>query len=546
MFVVKTRRPIKLSSSKRSNSSSSGESRRRDQEHPNSSFSWTSAIRSSSVLRRYRHVLSLYAKMISSGHRPDPFAISASLKACAHTLSMPAAAVIHAQVHKLGHHADVYAQTALVDAYSKLAGIGSALTVFDEMRTRNVVSWNSILCAHLRTMNNINEARRVFDEMPVKDVISWNSMVSGYAKAGDMKSAVELFSNTPDRNAASWNGMISAFIARGDMAQARHVFDEMPMRSNVTLVAMISGYSRHGDVTSSEELFEKMDMKDVFSWNAMLACYAQNGFSKDAIHLFNRMRKPDANVSPDEMTFSSVISACSQLGDLKLGKWVESYIPSIGIELDDHLRTAFVDLYSKCGAMDRAFEHFNHIRAKDLVSYTAMIQGCAINGMCSEAFNLFNEMVRSMIAPNSATFVGLLTAYNHAGLVDEGQKCFASMLCEYRVSPSIDHYAIMVDLLGREGRLEEAHRLIQAMPMKAHVGVWGALLLACRLHGNVELGELSAKNCLELEPDSSGYHVILSNIYAEAGDWEKANRLRKVLSEKGLAKVPGCSWVEPK
>lgn len=386
----------------------------------------------------------------------------------------------------------------------------------------------------------------MFDEMPVKDVISWNSLVSCYAKAGDMRSAVELFYTMPDRNTASWNGMISAFIAHGDMAQARKLFDEMPMRSNVTLVAMISGYSKRGEVFSSEELFKKMDVKDIFSWNAMLACYAQNGFSKDAIHLFNRMRKPDSNVSPDEMTCSSVISACSQLGDLKLGKWVESYIPSIGIELDDHLRTAFIDLYSKCGAIEQAFQHFNHLREKDLVAYTAMIQGCGINGMCSEAFSLFNEMVKSMIAPNSATFVGLLTAYNHAGLVDEGQKCFASMWSKYRVSPSTDHYAIMVDLLGREGRLEEAHRLIKGMPVKAHVGVWGALLLACRLHGNVELGELSAKNCLDLEPDSSGYYVILSNIYAEAGEWEKANRLRKVMSEKGFAKVRGCSWVEPK
>lgn len=382
--------------------------------------------------------------------------------------------------------------------------------------------------------------------MPVKDVVSWNSMVSGYAKAGNMVGAAELFWAMPERNPASWNGMISAYIDRGDMRQARKLFDEMPVRSNVSWVAMLSGYSRCGDVASSEELFKRMDIKDIFSWNAMIACYAQNGFSKDAIQLFNRMRKPDANVSPDEMTFSSVISACSQLGDLKFGRWIESYMSSIGIELDDHLRTAFIDLYSKCGGMDEAFKHYLHLRKKDLVSYSAMILGCGINGKCAEAISLFNEMVKSKVAPNSATFIGLLTAYNHAGLADEGHRCFDSMWSKYLISPSTDHYAIMVDLLGRKGRLKEAHQLIQGMPMEPHAGVWGALLLACRLYGNVELGELAAKNCFELAPDSSGYRVILANIYAEAGEWEKAKRLRKAMVEKGLAKVPGCSWVEPK
>ncbi|XP_020577401.1 pentatricopeptide repeat-containing protein At4g22760-like [Phalaenopsis equestris] len=514
-------------------------------EDPDPSSSWTRSIRSSADLRRHRNALSLYAQMLRFGHLPDPFTISAVLKACAHAPSMPAAVAIHAQIHKLGHLANVYTQTSLVYLYSKLDGVTTAQKVFDQMPVRNVVTWNSILHAHLKALD-IKNARRVFDEIPVKDVVSWNSMVSGYAKAGEMDLAAELFWAMPERNPASWNGMISAYIDRRDMEQARKLFDEMPVRSNVSWIAMISGYSRCGDVASSENLFKTMNTKDIFSWNAMISCYAQNGFSKDAIQLFNRMRKPDTNVTPDEMTFSSVISACSQLGELRFGMWIETHISSIGIEMDDHLRTAFIDLYSKCGGMDQALKHYHHLRKKDLVSYSAMILGFGINGRCDEAISLFNEMVKSRIVPNSATFIGLLTAYNHAGLVDEGQICFDSMWRKYFVLPSTDHYAIMVDLLGRKGRLEEAYRLIQGMPMEPHSGVWGALLLACKLHGNVELGEIAARNCFVLAPDSSGYYVILANIYAEAGEWEKAKRLRKVMVEKGLAKVPGCSWVEPK
>ncbi|KAG0460365.1 hypothetical protein HPP92_020254 [Vanilla planifolia] len=516
-----------------------------DGEVSSSTSSWILAIRSSTVHRRFRHALSLYVQMLRDGGQPDPFAISAALKACAHLRCMGAAAAIHAQVHKLGHRSDVYANTALVDVYSKLDGIGSTRKVFDEMTKRNTVTWNSMLSAYLRDLNT-TAARSVFERMPKRDAVSWNSMVSGYAKAGDLDRAAEIFSVMPERTPASWNGMICAYAEVGDMGKARKLFDEMPLRSNVSWIAMISGYSNSGDVAAAEELFKGLENKDVFSWNAMIACYVQNGFPKEGIRFFIRMQKPDAGVKPDEMTFSSVISACSRLGDLKLGLLTESYMTSIGVEMDDHLRTALIDLYSKCGAMEQAFKLYNSIRKKDLVACSAMILGCGLNGRTKEAVCLFKEMVDLQIAPNSATFIGLLTAYNHAGLVDEGRRCFTSMWSRYLVHPTRDHYAIMVDLLGRKGRLEEARLLIEEMPMEPHVGVWGALLLACRLHGNVGLGEHAAKRCFELEPDSSGYYVILANIYAEAGEWEKAKRLRRAMEEMELAKVPGCSWVEPR
>nr|XP_010940974.1 pentatricopeptide repeat-containing protein At4g22760 [Elaeis guineensis] len=506
--------------------------------------SWTHAIRSSAELGRFRHAVALYARMQRSGHHPDAFAACAALKACARLPFIPLATAIHAQLHKLGLRSHVYPQTALADFYSKLDGPDAARRVFDEMPVKNVVSWNSILSSRIRA-GELEAARRVFDEMPVRDVVSWNSIIAGYAKAGDMDRAGALFHCMPEKNPASWNGMISGYINRGDLVMARELFDKMPVRSNVSWITMISGYTRNGDVDSARELFDKMERRDLYVWNAMIACYSQNGCPREALQLFNRMRKPDVGgVQPDEMTFSSVISACSQLGDLRFGLWVEEYMSYSGIELDDHLSTALIDLYSKCGGMDKAFVLFDGLKKRDIVSYSAMILGCGINGRSSDAISLFKEMLDAKITPNAVTFVGLLTAYGHAGLVEEGRRCFASMWSKHKIPPSADHYAVMVDLLGRSGRLEEAYQLIRKMPMRPHVGVWGALLLACRLHGDVELGELAAKNCFELEPEASGYYVLLANIYAEAGKWDKAKRLRKVMVEKGLTKIPGFSWVQ--
>ncbi|KAJ0964158.1 hypothetical protein J5N97_029280 [Dioscorea zingiberensis] len=481
--------------------------------------------------------------MHGSGHHPDPFSISAALKACARIPSRHSAAAIHAHVFKYGHCSHLYAQTALLDLYSKLEGLESAKKLFDEMLQRNIVSWNTMLSAYLRA-GELEGARRVFDDMPVKDVVSWNSLVSGYARAGLMDQSLALFRQMPERNSASWNGIISAYVDAGDMGMAREVFDEMPVKSNVSWITMISGYSRSGDVDSARELFDQMEERDAFAWNAMIACYAQNGCPREALQLFNRMQKPDTNVQPDEMTFSSAISACAQLSDMRFGLWIESYMACVGIEMDDHLGTALIDLYSKCGGVEKASELFNGLQKRDVVSYSAMILGCGINGRSTDAINLFAEMLHEQIVPNSVTFVGLLAAFKHAGLLQEARRCFATMWSEHGVKPSVDHYAIMVDLLGRSGSLDEAYQLIKEMPMKPHIGVWGALLLACRLHGNLELGEIAAQSCFELEPEASGYYVLLAHIYTEAGEWDKAKRLRTTMAKKrGLTKTPGCSWM---
>ncbi|KAA8525567.1 hypothetical protein F0562_007422 [Nyssa sinensis] len=478
-------------------------------------FSGTCTIRFLSRHGQFREAFALYVQMRRSGLCLSTFAVSSALKACARIVNKMGGMSIHAQVHKYGFCGVVYVQTALVDFYSKLGNMETARKVFDDMVEKNVVSWNSILFGYLKS-GDLALAESVFDQMPKKDVISWNSMISGYGRARNMEQACSLFRQMPERNSASWNAMISGYVDCGKIELARTFFEAMPQRNNISVITMISGYSKCGDVDSACKLFDQMGEKDLFLFNAMIACYAQNSRPKEAFQLFNKMLQPNVNIQPDKMTLASVLSACSQLGDLGFGTWIESYMNQLGISMDDHLATALIDLYAKCGSIDKAYELFHGLQKKDLVAYTAMILGCGINGRANDAIKLFEEMMDAQIYPNLVTFTGLLTAYNHVGLVEEGYQCFTSMR-KHGLLPSADHYGIMVDLLGRAGRLEEAYELIKSMPMQPHAGVWGALLLACRVHNNVEFGEIAAKHCFELEPDTSGYCSLLANIYASVG-----------------------------
>lgn len=509
--------------------------------HNPDSFSWGCTIRFFSQKGHFTEAISMYIQMQRIGLCPNSYAISSALKSCARLECKAVGVSIHGQVQVYGFSRCVYVQTALLNFHSKVGDIEIACKVFNEMSQKNVVSWNSMLSGYLKD-GNLAVAHLFFDEMPRKDVVSWNSMISGFAKSGNMDQACSLFQQMPERNLASWNTMISGYIDSGSIMSARECFDAMPVRNSVSWMTMISGYSRAGDTESARKLFDQMGYKDLLSFNAMIACYAQNSKPKEALALLKDMLKPDVNIHPDKMTLSSIISACSQLGDIRYWQWIESRMNDFGIILDDHLATALIDMYAKFGSIDNAYELFNGLRKRDLVAYSAMIHGCGINGRPYDAIRLYEQMLAEYICPNLVTYTGLLTAYNHAGLVEEGYHCFKSMK-DYGLVPSVDHYGIMVDLLGRAGWLDEAYSLIINMPMLPNSGLWGALLLACRLHNNVELGEIAVQHCLKLESDISGYCSLLSSIYASVGKWHDARRLRMGLGEKKLNKIPGCSWI---
>ncbi|CBI24015.3 unnamed protein product, partial [Vitis vinifera] len=311
----------------------------------------------------------------------------------------------------------------------------------------------------------------------------------------------------------SLNNLIHMYVNFQSLEQARRVFDNMPQRD-----------------------------RNSVSWNAMIAAYVQSNRLHEAFALFDRMRLE--NVVLDKFVAASMLSACTGLGALEQGKWIHGYIEKSGIELDSKLATTVIDMYCKCGCLEKASEVFNELPQKGISSWNCMIGGLAMHGKGEAAIELFKEMEREMVAPDGITFVNVLSACAHSGLVEEGKHYFQYMTEVLGLKPGMEHFGCMVDLLGRAGLLEEARKLINEMPVNPDAGVLGALVGACRIHGNTELGEQIGKKVIELEPHNSGRYVLLANLYASAGRWEDVAKVRKLMNDRGVKKAPGFSMIE--
>ncbi|CAH8358128.1 unnamed protein product [Eruca vesicaria subsp. sativa] len=340
------------------------------------------------------------------------------------------------------------------------------------------------------------------------------------------------------------NTMIGFYVKCGDLESARKVFDEMPERDVISWTEVIAAYAKSGDMESAEGMFERLPKKDVVAWTAMVTGFVQNAKPLEAVECFDRMER--SGVLPDEVTVAGFISACAQLGDSKYADRAVEMALKFGYSLRDHvvIGSALIDMYSKCGNVEEAVKVFESMKNKNVFTYSSMILGLAMHGRAKEALDLFHYMVtQTTIKPNNVTFVGVLTACSHAGLVDQGRQMFASMHQTFGVEPTREHYTCMVDLLGRVGRLQEALEVVQTMSVEPHGGVWGALLGACRIHKDPDVAEIAAKRLFELEPDVIGNYILLCNVYASAGDWDGVLRVRRLIKEKGLKKTPAVSWV---
>ncbi|CBI39775.3 unnamed protein product, partial [Vitis vinifera] len=303
------------------------------------------------------------------------------------------------------------------------------------------------------------------------------------------------------------------------------------LRACLNLLDLSNGRILHGVV-------EKVGFR---SWTSMIAGYVQCGKAKEAIHLFAKME--EAGVKCNEVTVVAVLAACADLGALDLGMRIHEYSNRHGFKRNVRISNTLIDMYVKCGCLEEACKVFEEMEERTVVSWSAMIGGLAMHGRAEEALRLFSDMSQVGIEPNGVTFIGLLHACSHMGLISEGRRFFASMTRDYGIIPQIEHYGCMVDLLSRAGLLHEAHEFILNMPMKPNGVVWGALLGACRVHKNVEMAEEAIKHLLELDPLNDGYYVVLSNIYAEAGRWEDTARVRKFMKDRQVKKTPGWSSI---
>ncbi|OVA07659.1 Pentatricopeptide repeat [Macleaya cordata] len=379
-----------------------------------------------------------------------------------------------------------------------------------------------------------------------KNLITWNSMISGYSKFEDgFDFAWGLFNKMPDRDLVSWNSMINGCVKCGKLEIARDLFDLMPERDFISWASMVDGYAKFGKTDKARTLFNKIpeSERDIVTWNAMIDGYILNGRSKEALELFHELWTV-SSLTPDRATLVIALSAVAELGFIDEGSLIHDYIEKNGLNLNGKLGVALIDMYSKCGSINNAMWVFGNLEKKNVDHWNSMINGLAIHGLGELALDLFMDMERLSVKPDDITFIGVLNACGHSGLVKEGLICFELMRRVYGLKPKLQHYGCMVDLLGRAGFLEEARNLIEVMPIEPNDVIWRTLLSSCMNHENFEMGVKVANYLIELDSTKSSSYVLLSNIYAGFGMWSDVSRVRMMMKERDIRKVPGCSWIE--
>ncbi|KAI6681714.1 hypothetical protein NL676_035595 [Syzygium grande] len=511
---------------------------------------WNTIIRGHCLSDTPGLAIHIYVRMLLRGAMPNSYTFPFLLKSCAKAGLGDEGKQIHSHVVKLGLESDAFVHTSLINMYAQSGELDSARLVFEKRLHRDAVSYTALLTGYAST-GQMDEAKQLFENIPVRDVVSWNAMIAGYSECGQFEEAMETFRGMQKVNVmpneSTMVTVLSACAQSGSIELGKWIhcwIEDHKMGSNLRLVnALIDMYSKCGDVETAQGLFNGMSLKDVISWNVMIGGYTHMNRYKEALVLFREMLK--SNVEPNDVTFLNVLPSCACLCALDLGKWIHTYInKNFNSSTSTALYTSLIDMYAKCGNVVAAEQVFNGMKSKSLSSWNAMISGLAIHGEVEKALGLFSTMVNEGLKPDDVTFVGVLSACNHAGSLELGRSYFSSMIQDYKISPKLQHYGCVVDLLGKNGLFDEVEALIESMNVKPDGAIWGSLLEACRAQGQVELGEIFAHHLFELEPDNPGAYVLLSNIYAKAGRWDDVARTRTKLNDKGMKKVPGSTSIE--
>lgn len=481
-----------------------------------SSFPFNTMISGYAASDMPKGAVLVYRRIVRDGFMPDKFTFPAVLKSCAKFLGIGEGRQVHGVIFHMGFSCDVYVQNSLVHLYS--------------------------VCGDFRG------AGMMFGEMLVRDVVSWTCLISGFVRTGLFDEAIALFLRMDvEPNMATFVSVLVACGRKGyfNLGKGIHALSfKRPMETPLLVGnALMDMYVKCGCLCEAKQTFDELPGKDIVSWTCILSGLVQCKRPKESLEFFCKMQQ--SGIEPDKITLTSVLSACASLGALDYGRWVHECIDRRGIKWDIQIGTAMIDMYAKCGCIKMALQIFIEMPCKNIVTWNALLGGLAMNGHWHEARRQFGEMTRSNIRPNEVTFLTILTACCHSGLVDEGRIYFHQMMREpYNVSPRLEHYGCMVDLLCRAGLLDEAQKLIKNMPMQPDVLIWGALLRACKTTGNFEHSHEILDRLQELESKDSGVYVLLSNIYAANKRWGDVTRVRKLMKEKGIRKSPGSSVIE--
>ncbi|KAI3696570.1 hypothetical protein L6452_28944 [Arctium lappa] len=485
------------------------------------SVTWTLLITRYAQLGHHEDGIELFLSMLLCGFVPDRFTLSSVVSACAELGFVSVGRQLHSWVIKLGLCSDVCVGCSLVDMYAKCA-----------------------------TTEPMEDARKLFERMPDHNVMSWTAIITGHVQSGGLDTtAIELYCKMITQgdvlpNHFTYSSLLKACASLSNLQVGKQIHNHA-VKSGLGSVncvgnSLISMYSRSGSMEDAQMAFEVLLEKNLVSYNAILEGYAKTASSGDAFKIFNQFEETGV----DSFTFASLLSAAASVGAVGKGEEIHARLVKSGLDSNQRVCNALISMYSRCGDIEAAARVFSKMEQRNVISWTSIIISFAKHGMATRALEKFDQMLNAGMKPNEVTYIAVLSACSHVGMVSEGLKHFNAMYHEHNVSPKMEHYACVVDLLGRSGSLDKALDMIKSMPFKADALVWRTLLGACQVHGNTELGKLAAKMITGQDPDDPAAYILLSNLYASKGQWEEVVKIRKTMKERKLVKEAGCSWVE--
>ncbi|KAL6603866.1 hypothetical protein ACP70R_044227 [Stipagrostis hirtigluma subsp. patula] len=499
----------------------------------------------------FSRVMAVYYDLRARGLVADSFTYPFVLRAIGVLKLSVEGRKAHAGAVKTGFRWDAYTASSLMEMYTMLGRSDVARKVFDETPQRLLVLWNMMMRCYVRC-GHFASAVELAEEMEksglTPDKVTLVTAVTACSRAGDLSLGRRIHAYMDGVFGFSLpvaNALLDMYTKNDCLDEAVKLFEQMPERNIISQTILISGYGLAGQLDKARALFSQCTEKDLILWTAMINACVQHGSFEEALALFCEMQMQ--RVEPDRFTVVTLLTCCANIGALDQGEWIHQYAEGRKMKIDAVLGTALIEMYSKCGQVDKALQVFAQMQGRDAAAWTAIICGLATNGQASRALELFEEMQICKAKPDGITFIGVLSACCHGGLIDEGQRHFQAMKEVYQIQPRIEHYSCLVNLLGRAGLFDEAEKLVSDLPVdKDTMPLFGALLTACKAHGNVQMSERLTKRIAGQDTRNPDVNVLVSNVYATASRWEDAIRVRSKMTHPTIKKTAGCSLIEVK